>query len=332
MSERHPLCLVACGDSGELARDVGARLGVHVTGSRETWFACGEAKHAIQANVRGCDVYVFQRTVVPGSDRSVYDRTMALMLAVDAARHADAERVTVVLPYLPGSRQDKRKGHVREGVSTGLLARMLTAAGVDMVITVDPHDEAMAGAYDPSRCVFEAVSVDGPFSRFLVDQGLVCDVVASTDVGGLERARSYAQRLGRPIAALAKERDYSSASVVVQTTVIGDVRGKSVMLVDDIVDTAGSMEAAVHSLWEQGATDVVIAGVHMLLSGAGMQRLLNLRAQAEAKGVRLRVAGTSSVLHPTAPEWYATFALEPLLARVIRSVNERGSVRALEHE
>jgi ribose-phosphate pyrophosphokinase len=324
------MCLVACGDAVDLATEVGRCLSVRVTPSRETWFSCGESKHALDENVRGCDVYVFQRPVVPGSERSMYDRTIAMLHAVDACRHADARRVTLVVPYFPGSRQDKRKGHVREGVSTGLFARMWTAAGVDMVITVDPHNEATIGAFDPSRCVFEAVSVDGPFSRYLEQQGLAADVVASTDLGGLERARHYAQRLGKPIAALAKERDYSRPSTVVNSTVIGDVQGRSVLLVDDIVDTAGSMASAVHGLWEKGATDIVIAGVHLLLSGPGLERLTALQAEAVGRGFTLRVAGTSSVLHPAPPPWLSFFPLEPLLAQVIASVNTRSSVRALE--
>jgi ribose-phosphate pyrophosphokinase len=330
MSARAPMCLVACGDAADLASAVGRCLSMPVTPSKETWFACGEAKHALGDNVRGCDVYVFQRPVVPGSPRSVYDRTIAMLHAVDACRHADAARVNLVIPYFPGSRQDKRKGHVREGVTTSLFARMWMAAGVDMVITVDPHNEATVGAFDPSRCVFEAVSVDGPFSRYLEQQGLACDVVASTDVGGLERARHYAQRLGKPIAALAKERDYSRASAVTNTTVIGEVDGRSVLLVDDIVDTAGSMRAAVHALWERGATDMVIAGVHLLLSGTGRATLETLHQEAAARGRTLRVAGTSSVLHPDPPPWMSFFGLEPLLAQVISSVNTRGSVRALE--
>lgn len=330
MSSRAPICLVACGDAVDLATEVGRCLQVRVTPSRETWFSCGEAKHTLEDNVRGCDVYVFQRPIVPGSPRSVYDRSIAMLHATDACRHADARRVTLVVPYFPGSRQDKRKNHVREGVTTALFARMWTAAGVDMVITVDPHNEATIGVFDPSRCVFEAVSVDGPFSRHLEQRGLACDVVASTDVGGLERARHYAQRMGKPIAALAKERDYSRASTVTTTTVIGEVEGRSVLLVDDIVDTAGSMTSAVHSLWDKGATDIVIAGVHLLLSGEGLPRLRALHAEAAARGRTLRVAGTSSVLHPDPPPWLSFFPLEPLLAQVIASVNSRGSVRALE--
>jgi ribose-phosphate pyrophosphokinase len=326
---RSPMCLLACSDGLELARGVARRLGTTVVPGEEVWFASGEAKYMVHANVRGCDCYVFQRPVVPGDSRSTYDRFVALLHAADALRHADAARVTIVVPYLPGCRQDKRKDHVREGVSTGLFARMIAAAGVEMVITVDPHNESLVGAYDPHRCVLEAVSVAGPFSEFLQSHDLVGDVVASTDVGGLEMARRYAKRLGRPIAALSKERDYSQPNVVVNTTVIGEVEGRSVLLVDDIVDTAGSIAAAVHSLWEKGATDIVVAGVHVLLSGEGRERLRVLAGEAEQRGFRLRVASTGSVLHPDEVGLHC-MPLEPLLADVIRSVNTRGSVRALE--
>ncbi|MBX2796258.1 MAG: ribose-phosphate diphosphokinase [Myxococcales bacterium] len=330
LDRRAPMCLVACGAAEDLATRVAEHLHAVVTPSSEEWFACGEAKHVIHRHIRGCDCYVFQQAVKPGDSRSIYDRTMAMLHAVDAARVADVDRVTVVMPYLPGTRQDKRKGHLREGVTTGLMARLLQAAGVGMVLTVQPHNEAISGCYDPARCVLEAVTVTAPFARFLQDEGLSCDVVASTDVGGLEMARAYAQVLGRPIAALSKERDYSTSSTVLTTSVIGDVAGRSVLIVDDIVDTAGSVVSAVRSLWEKGATDVVVAAVHLLLSGPAWQRLKELRREAVERGHRFVLAGTSSVIHPDAPDWMVRFDLEPLLARVIRSVNTRGSVRALE--
>lgn len=328
---RAPLCLLGCTDAADLAEAVGRHLSIPVTAGRDVWFASGEAKYVIDANVRGCDVYIFQRAVGPVvSGRSTYDRFVALLHAVDAARHADADRVTVVMPYLPGCRQDKRKHHVREGVTTGLFARMLSAAGVAMVITVDPHNEAVVGTYDPARTVLESVSVVGPFAGFLLERGLVCDVVASTDVGGLELARKYAHQHGRPIAALSKERDYSRPNTVANTTVIGEVNGRSVLIVDDIVDTAGSMEAAAHALWKEGATDIVIAGVHMLLSEPGPARIAALREEAARRGVSLRIAGTSAVCHRDRPDWFAQCDIEPLIANVVRSVNTRGSVRALE--
>jgi len=330
MSARAPLHLVACSDAMDLAEAVGRELGIPVSPSRDVWFACGEAKHVIERNVRGGDVYVFQRPIVPGNPRSVYDRLMMLLHAVDAARLADADRVTVILPYLPGSRQDKRKGHVREGVSTGLFARMMQAAGVSMVITVAPHDEAIMGCFDPSRTVLECIDLTRAFARFLQDHQLVPDVVASTDVGGLEAARGYAQVLGAGLAALSKERDYRQTSVVTQTTVIGDVAGRSVLVIDDIIDTAGSMVSAVEALWDRGATDIVIGGVHTLMSGPAWSRMRALAMQARERGVRFRMVGTTGVAHPEAPEWYHSFPIEPLLADVVRSVNARGSVRALE--
>jgi ribose-phosphate pyrophosphokinase len=324
------MVLVACEAARPFALNVARELGCDLVPTHESWFACGEGKFVIEANIRGCDVYVMQQPIVPNDPRSIYDRTMMLLHAVDAARCADCDRVTVVVPYLPGGRQDKRKRRIREGVTTGLLARMLEGAGADMVLTVEPHNEATVGCYDPRLTVFEAVSIAGPLSRYLQQHGLVAQVVASPDVGGLGTARDQAGRLGCGLAALSKERDYSKENTVARTTVIGDVSGRSVLLIDDIVDTAGSVRSAVHSLWESGATDIIVCGVHMLLSGEGWQRLHELRAEAAAKGVTFRVVGTSSVVHTGAPDWYSTFPLEPLIANVIRRVNQRGSVRAVE--
>ncbi|NCG18859.1 MAG: ribose-phosphate diphosphokinase [Rhodobacterales bacterium] len=330
MTPRAPLCLLTCDPARDLALRIADELQVELQPSRDVWFAGGEGKHVLDANVRGCDVYIMQRVVDPGSERSVYDAFTMLMHAVDAARCADADRVTVLLPYLPGSRQDKRKGHVREGVHTGLFARMLAAAGVSMVVAVEPHNEAMAGCFNPREVVFESVLVTHTLCSFLVGLDFVRDVVASTDVGGLERTRRFAQVLKRPLAALTKERDYSQTSVVTSSTVIGDVRGKSVLILDDMIDTAGSMVSAVESLWSEGATDVTIAAVHLLLSEPAWERLSALKAKADARGVAFDLVGTTSVVHKNPPAWLHLCPLEPMLAKVIRRVNGRGSVRALE--
>lgn len=327
---RAPICLLANEEAHDLGTSVASVLGVPLTPSRDIWFSCGEGKHVIDANVRGTDLYIFQRPLVPGSDRSVYDRLVMLLHAIDAARYADADRVSVIMPYLPGGRQDKRKGHVREGVSTGLFARMMDAAGVSMVITVEPHNEATVGCFDPRRCVLESLSITMPFAEYLTAEGLVADVVGAPDVGGLERSRNLAQCLQRPLVALSKERDYTQSSVVTRTTLIGEVDGRSVLLVDDIVDTGGSVVSAVQSLWAHGATDVIVAGVHLVLSGAAWERMHGLHAEAQRRGVTFRLVGTSGILHRDPPPWYYAMPLEPLLARVIRSVNSRGSVRALE--
>ena len=325
---RAPIVLLACGEAEDLAARIARDLRCVVTPSHDTWFACGEGKHVIEANVRGTDVYVLQRPVVPGSEHSVYDRLTMALHAVDAARCADADRVTLVLPYLPGSRQDKRKNWIREGVSTGLFARMFEAAGVEMLITVEPHNEAIIGCF--RNAVFEGISLSRSFARYLAAEGLRCDVVGSTDVGGLEMAREFAAVLKCDLVALSKERDYSRPNVVMRSTLLGNVKGRSVMIIDDIIDTAGSMCAAVDSLWEAGATDIVVAGAHLLLSGPAWERLEAVAQRAKERGVSFQLVGTSGIEHHDTPSWYREFRIEPLLAKVIRSVNTRGSVRAAE--
>lgn len=325
---RAPIVLLACGEAEDLAGRIARDLKCVVTPSHDTWFACGEGKHVIDANVRGTDVYVLQRTIVPGSERSVYDRLTMALHAVDAARCADADRVTLVLPYLPGSRQDKRKNWIREGVSTGLFARMFEAAGVEMLITVEPHNEAVIGCF--RNAVFEGISLSRMYARFLAASGLRCDVVGSTDVGGLEMAREFAAVLKCDLVAISKERDYSRPNTVTRSTLLGDVKGRSVLIIDDIIDTAGSMCAAVDSLWEAGATDIVVAGAHLLLSGPAWERLHAVAERAEARGVDFQLVGTSGIQHQDTPPWYRELRIEPLLAKVIRSVNTRGSVRAAE--
>lgn len=325
---RAPLCLIACHQAEDLAADIGRALGVPVTRSEDVWFPSGEGKHIVGDNVRGHDVYVFQRALAPGSDRSVYDNFMMALHAVDALNLADADRVTLVLPYLPGTRQDKRK--LREGVSTGLFARMIEASGVSMVVTVEPHNQALVAAYNPRHCVVECVSIGKAYAPFLLERGLAGHVVASPDVGGLENARLYAQILNRDLAALSKERDYSQTSVVVRSTLLGDVKDRDVLLVDDIVDTAGSVVAAVHALWEGGARGVVIACAHPVMSNPAWSRLTELAGEAEARGVSFAVCGTDTIVHRNPPAWYHAFGLAPLLTEVVRRVNTRGSIRTLE--
>ncbi|MEO1233471.1 MAG: ribose-phosphate diphosphokinase, partial [Myxococcota bacterium] len=324
MESRAPLCLVYCDPAADLAEGIGRVLRVPSTPSEDVWFPSGEAKHIVSDNVRGHDVYVFQRTITPGGDRSVYDNFMMALHAADALKLADADRVTLVMPYLPGTRQDKRK--LREGVSTGLFARLIMASGVSMVVTVEPHDEALVAGYDPRHCVLESVSLVKSFAKFIVDKGLSFDVVASPDVGGLENARFYAQTLNRDLAALSKERDYSKTSVVMRSTVLGDVSGRDILLVDDIVDTAGSVVSAVRALWAEGARGVTVACAHPVLSGPAWSRLHELRSEAEERGVAFAFCGTGSVMHPDPPDWYYCFSLEPLLAEVVKRINNKGAV------
>lgn len=323
---RAPLKIAACGAGMRLATAVARDLDLPLVRTQEVWFACGEGKFVIHENVRGSDLYLFQAPVAPGDPRSLYDRTMMLLHAIEAAVLADVREVTAVVPYFPGARQDKRKGRTREGISAGLVARCLDAAGARRVLSLEIHNEAIAGMFNPRRCRLENLVLHGTFCKWLRAEGLHGDVVAAPDVGGLERARGYAEDLDLGLVVLSKERDYSKPNQVATSTLIGDVRNKDVLLVDDMIDTAGSVVAAVQQLKQGGARHLTVACAHALLSEPAISRLDAVAAQAAREGWRFRVVGTSAVHHPAPPPWYTSFDIAPMLARVIRSIHEGDSV------
>lgn len=323
---RAPLHIVSCKAALPLASSVAAHLHAPLVPTHEVWFACGEGKIEIDANVRGSDLYVFQAPVAPDDPRSLYDRTMMMLHATESAVLADAQYVTVVVPYFPCARQDKRKGRTREGISAGLLARCLQAAGARRVIALEIHNEAIAGMFDPEACRLENVFLHQELCPWLVEQGLQGDLVAAPDVGGLERARRYAEDLERGLAVISKVRDYGTANRVIRSTLIGDVAGRDVLIVDDIVDTAGSVVAAVRELRDGGARNITVTCAHPVLSAPAWQRLNELAAQATREGWRFTMVGTNAIHHPHTPDWYRTFDIAPLLARVIESINSRRSV------
>jgi len=324
-----PLCLLTCESGRSFATGVAEHLALPLVPTHESWFACGEGKLIIDANIRGCDAYVFQSCVGDQDELSVYDRFLMLLHAVEAVKLSDAMFVTAVLPYYPGARQDKRKGRTREGISAGLFARMLTAAGAHRVLTVEIHNDAIAGMFDASQTTLETVYLTKHMVRWIQERGIGGDVVVAPDVGGLERARWYAERLSADLAALSKERDYSSPNRVVRSTLIGQVSDRNVLLVDDIIDTAGSVVAAVEELKNHGARDITIACAHPLLSGPAWDRLTALANRAAEEGWTFRLVGTTSVVHEKVPDWYLSFPIEELMSQVITKINSRGSVTGI---
>ena len=329
---RAPIALMTCDSGRAFAETVASEMNLDLLPSRETWFACGEGKFEIGANVRGHDVYIFQSTAGPQDNRSIYDRFLMLLHAIEAAALSDAQYITAVVPYYPGARQDKRKGRTREGISAGLFARMMQSAGVDRVMTVEIHNDSIAGMFNPSVAHLENVFLTKHFVRWLKQQGLTGDVVVSPDVGYLERARAYAEEMSADLAALSKERDYSKPNQVFRSTLIGEVEDRDILLVDDIVDTAGSVVAAVDELKLQGANNINIACVHPVFSDPAWQRLTELHDKAEKEGWELRVVGTSVIDHGETPDWYHTFRIEGLVARVLEKINARGSVTGVQNE
>jgi ribose-phosphate pyrophosphokinase len=332
VNARAPLHILTCEAARPLAESVARLLGTTPVPSKETWFACGEGKMEIGANVRGSDLYVFQAPVAPGDPRSLYDRTMMLLNAIEASALADAQYITAVVPYFPGARQDKRKGRTREGIAAGMFARFLEVAGARRVIALEIHNEAIAGMFHPAHCRLDNLFLQPALTRWLRKQGLQGDLVAAPDVGGMERARHYAEDLEEGLAVISKVRDYRTANRVVQSTLIGDVEGRDVLLVDDIIDTAGSVVAAVHELRAGGARAITVTCAHPVFSGPAWERLGALAEQAEREGWRFRVVGTNAVAHPNPPSWYREFDIAPLLARVIGSINQRASVTTAQGE
>jgi ribose-phosphate pyrophosphokinase len=329
---RAPIGLIACDSGCGFAEKVAVSLGQSLVPCKESWFACGEGKMEINANVRGHDIYIFQSVIGNMDEKSVYDRFIMLLHAIEAAALSDAQYVTAVLPYFPGARQDKRKGRTREGISAGLFARMLQSAGVDRVMSVEIHNDAIAGMFNPAAAHLENVFLTRHLAAWLKNNNLVGDVVVSPDVGGMERARRYAERLSADLAALSKERDYSKPNIVNRATLIGDVAGRNVLLVDDIIDTAGSVVAAVEELKTQGAMDIVVACAHPVLSDPAWERLNNLEADARKNGWKFELVGTSTIEHDNAPDWYHCYEIEPLIGTIIQKINSRGSVTSVHEE
>ena len=325
-----PVCLMTCESGRAFAVEVAEHMGVPLTPTRETWFACGEGKLEIDANIRGTDAFIFQSPLGDHDGLSIYDRIVMLLHAVEAAKLADAQLVTVVLPYYPGARQDKRKGRTREGISAGLFARMLSAAGTSRVMTLEIHNDAIAGMFDPRVTHLENVYLTKHMTQWLADQGFSTDVVAAPDLGGLERARRYAEDLHADLAALSKERDYSRPNVVMRATLIGNVAERDVLLVDDIIDTAGSVVAAIDELKQHGAANVTACCSHPVCSGPAWQRLAEVADRAEREGWRFELVGTSSIRHANPPGWYRSFPIEQLIGLIIKKINSRGSVTLVQ--
>ena len=329
---RAPIVLMTCESGRSFATRVASHMKLELLPTTETWFACGEGKFEIEANVRGHDVYIFQSPAGPQDKLSIYERFVMLLHAIEAAALSDAQYITAVVPYYPGARQDKRKGRTREGISAGLFARLMQSAGVDRVMTVEIHNDSIAGMFNPSMAHLENVFITRHLVRWLKEKKLTGDVVVSPDVGYLERARAYAEELSADLAALSKERDYSKPNQVFRSTLIGEVEGRDVLLVDDIIDTAGSVISAVNELKDQGARNINVACVHPLYNGPAWERLTRVAEQARAEGWGFNMVGTSVIDHQDTPDWYHTFPIEGLTARVLEKINARGSVTGVQND
>jgi ribose-phosphate pyrophosphokinase len=255
--------LVAGNSNPTLAQGIGSYIGMPLTKAVVRRFADMEIFVEIQENVRGADVFVIQSTSYPANDH-----VMELLIIIDALRRASAQRITAVIPYFGYARQDRKPGP-RTPISAKLVANLITRAGVDRVLTLDLHAGQIQGFFDiPTDNLFAApVIVRDIKQRFDLDEL----IVVSPDVGGVVRARGIAKRINAPLAIVDKRRERPGESEV--ANVIGEVEGHICVLVDDIVDSAGTLLNAADALLEKRAKAVYAYISHGVLSGGAVARI-----------------------------------------------------------
>ena len=308
------LTFVAGRGHEELSSEVASALQVPVGDVVHSTFANGEIYCRYGENIRGADVFVFQSHCDP-----INDRIMEQLLMIDAAKRASAKRITAVIPYYGYARQD-RKAEGREPISARLLADMLTAAGAQRVVSVDLHTGQIQGFFDFPVDHLTAVPVLAAHLATTIDGE---SVIVAPDAGGGKLARRYADKLGADIAFIDKRRPKGTHNVAVATEVVGDIDGRQCVIVDDIIDTAGTVVSAANLLIDRGASEVFIAATHGLLSGPAVDRLKN--------GPIREVVVTNTVPVPSEKRFDSlrVLSIAPLLARAIDAVFDDRSVSEL---
>ena len=258
------LKLFTCNANECLSREISSHLGIPLTEGRVVRFSDGEIHVRIDESVRGADVFIIQPTCSP-----VNDHLMELLITIDAMRRASARRVTAVIPYYGYARQD-RKARARDPITAKLVANLLTTAGIDRALTMDLHAGQIQGFFDVPVDNLPAVPI---LADYFKKKKLDDLVVVSPDLGGVTRARDLATRLGVDIAIIDKRRPEANVAEIMN--IIGRIKGKRVIMVDDIIDTAGTITQGAEALLEKGAIEVYACCSHAVLSGPAINRLAN---------------------------------------------------------
>ncbi|MBS3874172.1 MAG: ribose-phosphate pyrophosphokinase [Firmicutes bacterium] len=245
-----------------LAREIAAHLGIPMGLAQVLRFSDGEVQVRINESVRGADVFVVQPTCSP-----VNEHLMELLITIDALRRASARRITAVIPYYGYARQD-RKTRARDPITAKLVANLLTTAGVDKVLTMDLHAGQIQGFFDIPVDHLPGVPI---LAEYFKSKNLASMLVVSPDLGGVTRARDLADRLGVDIAIIDKRRPEPNVAEIMN--IIGKIKGKRVLMIDDIIDTAGTIVQGAQSLLDQGALEVYACCTHAVLSGSAVARL-----------------------------------------------------------
>ncbi len=296
----------------KLAEEIAEYLGVSIGESKVSRFSDGEIHVKINESVRGADVFVIQPTCEP-----VNDNIMELLIVIDALKRASARRITAVVPYYGYARQD-RKARARDPITSKLLANVITASGAMRVITMDLHAGQIQGFFDIPVDHLPGVPI---LAEYFLSKNLENIIVVSPDLGGVTRSRDMAERIGASIAIIDKRRPEPNVAEIMN--IIGDVDGKTVVMIDDIIDTAGTITQGAAALLERGAKEIYACCTHGVLSGPAIERL----QKSPIKEVV--VTNTIPLPEPKAIDKMKVLSVAPLLGEAIIRIHEDLSVSKL---
>ena len=308
---------VFCGNANQkLAEDICQRLSMPITEVLVGRFSEGEIRVQIKENIRGKDVFIIQPTCPPTNEN-----LMELLILIDAARRASAKRITAVIPYYGYARQD-RKDQPRVPITAKLVANLIYAAGTNRVLCMDLHANQIQGFFDIPVDHLYAINV---LCDYFVNKKLKNMVVVSPDVGGLKMARAYAKRLGADLAIVDKRRASPEKTEVMH--VLGNVRGKNAIMVDDIIATGGSMIEAAEVLRKKGVKSLYAAVSHGILSGPALERIRNCSVLKEVV-----ITDSIPLKNPDKNPKVKVLSVAQLLAEAIGRIHNEESISSLFEE
>ena len=306
------LKLFTCNAHPELANEIAELMGIKVGKSTVNKFSDGEIQVSIWESVRDCDVYVVQPTCAP-----VNDHLMELLIMIDALKRASAGRINAVIPYYGYARQD-RKAKARDPITAKLVANLIQAAGADRVISMDLHANQIQGYFDIPVDHLLGLPI---LTKYFKEKNLDNVVVVSPDHGSVTRARNMAERLDAPIAIVDKRRPEPNKSEIMN--IIGDIDGKNCILLDDMIDTAGTICNAASALIELGAKNVYACATHGVLLGPAKERLEKSPIQ------ELVLLNTLPIDDEKKLDKMTFISVGPIFSEVITRVYQGGSVSTL---
>ncbi|WP_226585923.1 ribose-phosphate diphosphokinase [Halobacillus litoralis] len=295
-----------------LAKEIADNIGVELGKCTVTSFSDGEIQINIEESIRGCDVYIVQSTSEP-----VNQHIMELLIMIDALKRASARTINVVMPYYGYARQD-RKARAREPITAKLIADLLETAGASRVLMLDLHAPQIQGFFNLPIDHLVGVPI---LSDYFEEKNFDDVVVVSPDHGGVTRARKMADRLKAPIAIIDKRRPRPNVAEVMN--IVGNIEGKTAILIDDIIDTAGTITLAANALIENGATEVYACCTHPVLSGPAIERIDNSKIK------ELVVTNTIPLGEEKASEKITELSVAGLISEAIIRVHERQSISIL---